>query len=340
MNPQRASYFRLGLFTLGAIVIAVAFVVAFGAGQWFRPKQHIETYFDESVQGIDVGTAIKYRGVTVGQVSKIGFTYTVYEQDKPPLNRKLYVMIEAVVYPRELTGRGELEPRLIRSLIDNGLRVQQAAQGLTGAYYLELDFVDPARNPPLPIGWEPAHLYVPSARSKVGQLVSGAENLMRKLDRANLDEVVVNLNDMVTDVRNALERAQPGTLSAHADELLKEVRQTNRQLQAVLSDPAWRAVPRDLSSTLNETRKLVGNQEIVKTVAQMRATLTAIERGTARIDQTVATLEAELPSILGNLRQVTDNVRDLTEELRRNPSAALLNEPPRPLPRPEPRKKR
>jgi ABC-type transporter Mla subunit MlaD len=339
MNPQRASYFRLGLFTLGAIAIAVAFVVAFGAGKWFRPKAEVETYFNESVQGIDVGTAIKYRGVTVGQVSKIGFTYAVYEQDKPPVSRKPYVMIEAVVYPRELSGRGELEPRLIQSLIDNGLRVQQAAQGLTGAYYLELDFVDPARNPPLPIEWEPANLYIPSARSKVGQLVSGAENLMRKLDSANLDEVVVNLNDMITDVRNALERAQPGTLSSHADELLVELRQTNRQLQAVLSDPAWRAVPRDVSSTLNETRKLVSNDEIIKTVAQMRETLAAIERGAARIDQTVAAREAELPVILDNLRLVTENLRDLTAELRRYPSGALLGEPPRPLTRPEPRKK-
>jgi hypothetical protein len=58
-----------------------------------------------------------------------------------------------------------------------------------------------------------------------------------------------------------------------------------------------------------------------------------------RIDQTVAAREAELPVILDNLRLVTDNLRDLTDELRRNPSSALLNEPPRPLARPEPRKK-
>jgi paraquat-inducible protein B len=199
--------------------------------------------------------------------------------------------------------------------------------------------VDPVRNPPLPIEWRPEHLYIPSARSTVGKLVSGAENLMRKLDRANLDEVVVNLNDMITDVRNALERAQPGTLSAHADALLIELRQTNRQLQAVLSDPAWRAVPRDVSSTMSETRKLVGNEEIVKAIAQMRETLAAIERGAARIDNVVAAREAELPLILDNLRQASDNLRELTEELRRNPGAALLNEPPSPLARPEPRKK-
>jgi paraquat-inducible protein B len=338
VSAQPVSYFRLGLFTLGAIVIAIAFVVAFGAGRWFRPKALMETYFDESVQGIDVGTAIKYRGVNVGQVRNIGFTYTTYEQDKPPAARKPYVMVEAVLYPREISGHEQISSDVMQHLIETGLRVQMAAQGLTGAYYLELDFVDPQRNPPLPIDWKPAHLYIPSARSTVGQLVSGAESLMRKLDRANLDEVVVNLNDMITDVRRSLERAQPGTLSANADALLTELRQTNRQLNTVLSDPAWRALPRDASSALNETRKLVSNDEILKTVAQMRETLTAIERGAARIDRTVAAREAELPAILDNLRQATDNLRDLTEDLRRYPANALLGEPPRPLVRPDARK--
>jgi paraquat-inducible protein B len=328
----------MGLFTLGAIAIAVAFVVAFGAGRWFRPKAAMETYFDESVQGIDIGTAIKYRGVTVGQVKKIGFTYTTYEQDKPPALRKPYVMVEAVLYPREVSRRDEISPDVMHSMIENGLRVQMAAQGLTGTYYLELDYVDPRRNPPLPIDWQPAHLYIPSARSTVGQLVSGAESLMRKLDRANLDEVVVNLNQMVTDVRAALERAKPGTLSANADALLTELRQTNHKLNALLSDPAWRSVPRDASSALNETRKLVSNEEILKTVAQMRETLAAIERGAVRIDKTVAARDAELPVIFDNLRQATDNLRDLTEDLRRYPSEALLGSPPRQLARPDVRK--
>ena len=163
---------------------------------------------------------------------------------------------------------------------------------------------------------------------------------MRKLERANLDEVVLNLNDMITDVRRSLERAQPGTLSTHADALLVELRQTNRQLAAVLSDPAWRALPRDASSTLNETRKLVSNDEILKTVAQMRETLAAIERSAVRVDKTVSAREAELPVILDNLRQATDNLRDLTDDLRRYPGNVLLGEPPLPLARPDTTKRR
>jgi hypothetical protein len=71
----------------------------------------------------------------------------------------------------------------------------------------------------------------------------------------------------------------------------------------------------------------------------MRETLAAIEHDAARIDRTVAAREAELPVILDNLRQATDNLRDLSEDLRRYPSNALLGEPPRPLSRPDTRKR-
>jgi ABC-type transporter Mla subunit MlaD len=214
-----------------------------------------------------------------------------------------------------------------------------AAQGLTGAFYLELDYVDPTRNPPLPIAWTPEHLYIPSARSTVGQLMSGAENLMRKLDRANLGEVVINLNQMVTEVRHALESAHPGELSSNADAMLTEIRETNRRLQVLISDPAWRSLPREAAAAVNDTRKLVANEDLTKAVAQLRQTLDSTEHAVQRLDRTVAAREAELPVILDNLRQTTESLRDLTENLRRYPSSAVLGEPPRPLTLPAPARK-
>ena len=49
-------------------------MLALGAGNVFKRTVTIETYFDESVQGLDVGSAVKYRGVQIGRVTRIGFT--------------------------------------------------------------------------------------------------------------------------------------------------------------------------------------------------------------------------------------------------------------------------
>jgi paraquat-inducible protein B len=334
MSPRRR-YFRLGLFILGAAIVGVIFVVAFGAGYLLQPRVLMETYFDESVQGVDVGTAIRYRGVQVGQVSRIGFTYTDYEQDKPPAARRQYVLVEAMLHPEELTGSaGRIDRAMLQSLIDKGLRVRMAAQGVTGLYYLELDFVEPQRNPPLPIDWAPDDVYIPSARSTFGALVSGAESLMRKLEEADLDQMVLNLNRLMISLNATLEAMQSERLGSNAVALLTELRDTNQRLQAVLANPAWKSLPADASATMSSARRLLENEQLPAAVVRLRQTLESLDRAATRLDRTLVGPERNLPVILENLRQTTENLRDVTETLRRSPSSVLFSDPPAPLPRP------
>jgi len=94
---QKANYFKLGLFIIASVAVFLAIVLALSAGQLFKRTVPIETYFNESVQGLDVGSAVKFRGVQIGRVTGIGFTATTYQQDQPPQERKQYVLVEAAV---------------------------------------------------------------------------------------------------------------------------------------------------------------------------------------------------------------------------------------------------
>src|SRR3982751_6964319 len=102
---QRANFFKLGLFVIGAIVAGVAVLLIIGTGRWFTPRVKMETYFNESVQGLDIGSKMKYRGVVIGEVTRISFTYVKYEQDKPMVESKRYVLVEARLEPRLVGGR-------------------------------------------------------------------------------------------------------------------------------------------------------------------------------------------------------------------------------------------
>ena len=77
-------YFKLGAFILAAIVVLVALLIVIGSGRFDRNRITMETYFNESVQGLDVGSKVKYRGVTIGEVTRITFTHTKYELNLPP----------------------------------------------------------------------------------------------------------------------------------------------------------------------------------------------------------------------------------------------------------------
>ena len=101
----KANYFKLGLFVIGALMAGMIVLVIIGSGRWFQPKLTVETYFNESVQGLDIGSKLKYRGVAIGDVTKIGFSYNQYQLDKPMTQRVRYVVVEAQIQPKLLGGR-------------------------------------------------------------------------------------------------------------------------------------------------------------------------------------------------------------------------------------------
>ena len=61
----------IGAFVVGAVALAVVSVLLFGGGKFFKEKLIYVMFFDSSVQGLNVGAPIIFRGVQVGQVSKI-----------------------------------------------------------------------------------------------------------------------------------------------------------------------------------------------------------------------------------------------------------------------------
>ena len=146
-------------------------LVVIGSGRWFQPKLTIETYFNESVQGLDIGSKVKYRGVVIGEVTQISFTYVKYQQDRPMQRARCATCWSRRRCSRKLLGgraaAGEItSPENAKLEVERGLRVRLAPQGITGTNYLEIDYVDPPP-PLLPIDWTPDNVYIPSAPSTV-----------------------------------------------------------------------------------------------------------------------------------------------------------------------------
>jgi len=348
----RANYYKLGVFVIGAVACAVVILLVVGSGRWFTPKLTVETYFNESVQGLDIGSKLKYRGVEIGSVTRISFTYTRYQLDRPISERARYVLVEAEIQPNLLGGRaaaGDLtQPTNAALEVDRGLRVRLAPQGITGTNYLEIDYVEPGGNPVLPIDWAPIHIYIPSARSTVTAFVDAASEIVDRLQKLDIEGTVGNLNKLLattTDRIGALDTKSLGAqaertlakiettmdgiaakqISGEAVALLKELRQTNQDLKATIGDPAWTQVPKDASAAVAEVRKLVADPKLA-------STLTHLERTLGRLDRITGGGSGDLTTTLDNLRQITENLRTLTEDVKRYPSNVLFGEPPKPTP--------
>jgi ABC-type transporter Mla subunit MlaD len=346
----KANYFKLGLFVIGAIVAGVIVLVVIGSGRWFQPKLTIETYFNESVQGLDVGSKLKYRGVAIGDVTRIGFTYNQYQLDKPMTERVRYVLVEAQIQPKLLGGRaaaGDItQGDNAVAEVAKGLRMRLAPQGITGTSYLEIDYVDPP--PPLiPIDWVPSNTYIPSAPSTVTQLVNAASEIMDRLHKLDIEGTVANLNrlmvttndriaaidakllsdrtvSVLAKVEATLDRVDAKKLSDEGIALIAEVRETNAELRKTLGNPALQKLPEDASAAMARVRSLVDDPNLSKTLAHLSGTL-------GRIDRILGGGETDIAATVENLRQITDNLRDLTEDAKRYPANVIFGEAPRPL---------
>ena len=354
---QKANYFKLGLFVIGAVVAGVAVLMIIGTGRWLKPRVVMETYFNESVQGLDIGSKMKYRGVVIGEVTRISFTYVKYEQDKPMNQRKRYVLVEAQLEPRLVGGRAANDiasPESSRIEVERGLRVHLAPQGITGTNYLELDYVDSLPAPVLPIDWVPDSIYIPSTPSTVATFVSAATEIIDRLHRLDIETTVANLNRLLLTAQDRVASLDTAAISQNAtaiaqraektfaridstlngiaskklsDEavgLLAELRQTNGELKAFLANPALRKLPDDTSAALAGVRQLVADPKLPQSIAHLERTL-------GRLDRIFGAGEADLGTTFDNLRQITDNLRDLTEDAKRYPSNLLFGAPPAPL---------
>ena len=320
----KANYFKLGLFIIVAVVIGVVGVLVLGAGKLFEKRIILETYLNESVQGVDIGSKVKFRGVPVGNIRRIDFTRNRYELEKPPLQRRSYVRIEMEMSADALGAKTEtiVNEDLPRE-IQNGLRVRLTALGVTGTSYLEVDYLDPQKNPPLPIDWKPDYPYIPSAPGALGRIVSSAEDVFAQLEKINFERIANNIELLVVSLDNKVSELPLGMLGTNATGLLNEVRVSNARLQKLLERPEIDSMLKDGSGALAGLRRTAESPELTNSLVQIQRTL-------RRLDQLVAGKENDLGVSLDNLRALTENLRELSENAKRFPAQLFFGEPPKP----------
>jgi len=207
--------------------------------------------------------------------------------------------------------------------VKHGLRARLTSQGVTGTSYLEIDYVDPQKYPPLPIDWEPVHPYIPSAQSAFSRIVSSAEDVFGQLQSIDFIKIANGVERLIDSIDHKVEQLPLGKISTNAIQLLTEVRDSNRQIQELLGKPEIGAAFKDLAGAAASLRKTVEAPSLTNSVVQLERTL-------RRLDQVVAGKDADLEVVLSNLRTLTENLKELSENAKRFPAYLLFGEPPRP----------
>jgi len=284
----QASYFRLGLFVLLAIGLLVAGVIVLGAGAWLKEGIIVETYVDESVTGLSVGSPVKDRGVQVGQVSRIGFVTAKYAPKSVEEDVRFgkYILIEMELDPEMFPKRTLAEREsLLAKRVASGLRVRLQSS-LTGPTYVDTSYLDPNVYKPMEINWTPEHLYVPSAPGTMAQVTSAVERLASQIEKAEIAKVVENINTLVVDTNKAINQLQVGEINKQVLALGTGLQEAVKRIEKILGNPAIDKGINDLSTAIAGVKEVVtGSQEDVKTA------LTDLPKITARLSSTAEEID-------------------------------------------------
>jgi len=300
-----ARYFRVGVFVLLGMLAIVAALIVLGGRSLLSEPVVFESYFDESVEGLAVGSPVKLRGVEIGRVAQIGFVQDYYhfasDEERVTAGNKVLVRMEVVATRRR---GGEVGEELER-LVARGLRLQLSRSALTGTAFLQADFFDPDKHPLMPITWQPEVLYIPSTPSTLAALSSAADRLLQRLEDLRVEEIVKNLNELLVALTDTVKSLDLPELKEQGSSLLADLRRTSAELRSTLSAADLPA----LTSRVRETA----------------------DRASAALEKVGRVVDGgryDLEMTLENLRVTSENLRELTDTLRAQPSLLLRGGPP------------
>ncbi len=248
-----ATRFKVGLFLIVGFLLGAAALLWLGASRVWKEYRSYVTYFADSVQGLDVGSPVKFRGVPLGRVSAIRVA---------PDGNHVEVWME-------IDPAFEVRP---------GLRARLGSVGITGAAFVELEFVgtEAAPSPELPFETPPGT--IPSAPSFLTHLSTDVAGLVADLREADLPGLARDLRRLVNtsglpEAARALEAAadaaaraaqrlerllgEPALASAvtRADRAAGSLASAADRLDRLLADPALPGLVADLSAAAADARK-------------------------------------------------------------------------------------
>jgi paraquat-inducible protein B len=305
---KQASYFRIGLFIIVGLLLLAGGLVIFGIGQFFKKKIYFETYVDATVQGIEVGSPLKFRGVTVGKATKVSFLFNDYPQvDRAKVINYVVILMEVdeEIFP-DMFSLDDLQP-IIDKEVKTGLRVQIEPQGITGMNYLEINYVEKERFAPIQLIWKPHYYYLPYAPGELTSMLDSINKMMRDVEKLNIEGIGQKTMAALDSITNGVKDAQLQKLSADAQGVMANINKAVEDAK--------------LKEISTDTRKLLA--EVQKSNDELRAILGNIEPA-SRLNAD------DIAATLANLRIISENLRAASAEISRDPSKIIFSKPPKP----------
>ncbi|MEY3144061.1 MAG: hypothetical protein RLY21_2554 [Planctomycetota bacterium] len=311
--------FKVGIFVIVSVSLGLGSVIALGSGTMFKETAIIETSTTDSVNGLQIGSPVKYRGVPIGEVDAIAFADRFYNEQgtddesfdfASPVVIRMKVRLD--VFGPEQTS---LFTKDLEGGVARGLRARLTSAGLTGGLFVDLDLNDPTQFVAVMPRYTPEYPYVPSAPSNLDQLIDRIGVIAANLSEVDFASIGSSLQRTIEDVDGVVNRRVDPMLT-EAKDFIAELRASNERVQKILADPAIEKTMADISAISADVRGLVGDGsgDLREGIAEVPKMMKAAREAAEKLDAILAS--PKLAGILDGLEKTSGELPATVAEYR------------------------
>lgn len=307
------------MFVMAASIIAVAAVMVFGAAKFFSRTENFISFFSESVNGLDVGAPLKYKGVKIGKVEGIFISSSknikessvsvVYSIDIDQLRRK--------------TGTDFKDySDWMDEQIAEGLRAKLNYQSIvTGMLYIELDFIaDKGEKYDLKYGGT-RFKEIPAAKSGLSELAKGFEKTMADVAKIDFAGIGQNVHSAIVKVNEKLDAIDAKAISDNAVSALKGVDDLVRNRDIAEAIKKLDVLLSDSDALVNDARAELKN--FSSSGASLAARLDEVLRNVNSVVAPQSPLRYQIAVLVKTMNDSMSYISNFTDYLQRNPNSLL-----------------
>ena len=304
---------KLGLFVIVGFALALSALVVFGARRWNDATVSYLSFFDESVQGLEVGSPVKFRGVTIGRVATI---------DVATDQRHVQVENELFVEQLGRLGLHSITRRDKGLSVHPNLRVQLTQTGITGVKFVLLDFFEPSTFPPPVLTFKVPRNTIPVAPSTMKNL---EDSVVRTANQ--FPDIAAALLGTATRMNALLESVEKERLPMQAGNTLGEANAAMVELKAQLSALKAGELSADAKQGLSElNRTLASANRLLERLESDDGLMKNAERTANSMNEVARgaqTIGPELELTMREVRGAARSLRRFIDALERDPDMLL-----------------
>jgi ABC-type transporter Mla subunit MlaD len=313
-----ANRFKLGLFVIIGFCLFIVALFLLGVSEIFQKKASIVTLFQESVQGLDVGSAVKYKGVPIGKVTRI----SIRTKDKL-IRVDMEIRLNAFDTNSNFSSVAEAYHFFygyFRKEIKDGLRCQLNYAGITGLKYIEIDYFKNApvevKNPPKLTG---DSFYLPSTPSIF-------KDILRLINKS-LDKIFsIPFNEMSEELSETFASAKKLLSDPKITQTIAKLERASDHLESSIETVDKALTERKIKQIINDLIQSISSINQLATQAKNALKLAEIPQTSARFREAssaVADTKRSLTNTLEKLDQTLDAITELVNSLDNDPSSII-----------------